>query len=78
MHGHFWEWCLDWYGDQVGGVQTDPPGPPGPVQFGSKVIHCGAYDYANNDCRSASRFFRLANGPDSEVGFLVVLATEKQ
>lgn len=76
MHGHVWEWCQDWYGDQVGGVQTDPTGPPGPVQFDRKVMRGGAYDYPNNDCRSASRFFRPANQPDSDLGFRVVLVTE--
>jgi len=74
MHGHVWEWCQDWYGDQVGGVQTDPQGPASNAQ-GLKVIRGGAYDYPNNDCRSASRFFRFANWPDSDVGFRVVLAT---
>jgi formylglycine-generating enzyme required for sulfatase activity len=75
MHGHVWEWCQDWYGDQLGGVQTDPQGPATNAQ-GLKVMRGGAYDYPNNDCRSASRFFRFANQPDSDLGFRVVLATE--
>jgi formylglycine-generating enzyme required for sulfatase activity len=72
MHGHVWEWCQDWYGDQVGGVQTDPQGPATNAQ-GLKVMRGGAYDYPNNECRSASRFFRFALFPDSDVGFRVVL-----
>ncbi len=74
MHGHVWEWCQDWYGDQVGGVQTDPQGPATNAQ-GLKVMRGGAYDHPNNDCRSASRFFHFALFPDSDLGFRVVLAT---
>jgi formylglycine-generating enzyme required for sulfatase activity/Leucine-rich repeat (LRR) protein len=76
MHGHVWEWCQDWYADQPGGILTDPTGPPGPVQFGRKVMRGGAYDYPNSDCRSASRFFRPATDPDSDLGFRVVLVSK--
>ena len=78
MHGHVWEWCQDWYDDQPGGILTDPTGPPGPVQFGRKVMRGGAYDYPNSDCRSASRFFRPATDPDSDLGFRVVLVMQSQ
>jgi len=74
MHGQVWEWCQDWYGDQAGGILIDPTGPPGPVQFGRKVMRGGAYDYSNADCRSASRLFRPVNQPDSDLGFRVVLS----
>jgi formylglycine-generating enzyme required for sulfatase activity len=75
MHGNVWEWCQDWYDDQRGGMLTDPTGAPGPIQFDRKVMRGGAYDYPNSDCRSASRFFRPATEPDSDVGFRVVLVT---
>jgi formylglycine-generating enzyme required for sulfatase activity len=76
MAGHVWEWCQDWYGDQQGGVQIDPTGPPSPSNPNNyKVMRGGAYDYGNSDCRSASRLFRNAILPDSDLGFRVVLAT---
>jgi formylglycine-generating enzyme required for sulfatase activity len=27
MHGDFWEWCNDWYGDYSAESQTNPNGP---------------------------------------------------
>jgi len=53
-----------------------------PIRVGNRISaepsdqrDARAYDYPNSDCRSASRFFRFAIFPDSDVGFRVVLVT---
>ena len=72
MHGNVWEWCQDDYGALPGGVQIDPIAATN--SLGQKVLRGGAYDYPNSSCRSASRIFRFALSPDTDVGFRVALA----
>lgn len=71
MHGNVWEWCQDDYSALPGGVQVDPTGPANSLE--QKVLRGGAYDYPNSSCRSASRLFRFALSPDSDVGLRVAL-----
>lgn len=75
MHGNVWEWCQDGFGPLPGGIQMDPTGPTD-NSSGEKALRGGAYDYPNSSCRSASRIFRFASWPDSDVGFRVVLVFE--
>jgi formylglycine-generating enzyme required for sulfatase activity len=71
MHGNVWEWCQDWWANNLpGGIVVDPQGPgTGPFH----VIRGGFWGYDARDCRSAIRF---GGGPGDrgDNGFRAVLA----
>src|SRR5262249_15153100 len=50
VHGHVWEWCLDWYGEYPDGPVTDPFGPP---EGSARVFRGGSGLDGGRYCRSA-------------------------
>ena len=75
MHGSVWEWCHDWWSDNLpGGIALDPQGP---ATGAPRVIRGGGWSEFGsvaNRCRSADRFYRNPDNRFTDIGFRILLA----
>jgi formylglycine-generating enzyme required for sulfatase activity len=72
MHGNVSEWCLDWYGNYLGGSVTDPTSA---ASGGQRVYRGGSWWFDADGCRSARRHKSGLNG--SDLGFRLALAPSR-
>ena len=63
MHGNVWEWCWDWYGEDLPGGND----PVGPASGSDRVLRGGSWGYYAFRCRSACR---SGSTPDYRYGYI--------
>ncbi len=69
MHGNVEEWCLDWYGPYLPGLQTDPAGR---ISGDYRVTRGGSHNTPDNYLRSSNRMAMLPDDKHSFTGFRIV------
>ena len=68
MHGNVYEWCRDWYTQDLSVLSyVEPSGPRQPSTDAYRAARSGSYNQSAVNCRSAMR--KKGNNIGSEVGF---------
>ena len=70
MHGNVYEWCLDWYVENITSYVSDPEGPASGT---SRLIRGGSYDNSASNCRMARRVYNSPSYVDDDNGCRVAL-----
>ena len=68
MHGNVYEWCRDWYTQDLSVLSyVEPSGPRQPSTDAYRAVRGGSYNQVATNCRSAKR--KKGNDIGNEVGF---------
>jgi formylglycine-generating enzyme required for sulfatase activity len=69
LHGNVWEWCADCYAPYAGDDQTNPRGSDSITR--PRMVRGGSWGLSPENCRVASRGWRISLYRDRTIGFRV-------